>query len=167
MGLSSRQRMWAERSHLHIRSLRGGNKGRAGWINEFNDVPASQLSLSPIGLSAACCSVCWRCCDVAASVERTAESFTPIPLTVFCKKKAACLYLVVWLGRWHVSQQGGLMSGSVICLFYFHIDQLPFSCCLCPAQLSPFQRVPSRHLFTGWLSFPPFLSPGCLLSETK
>lgn len=165
MGLSSRQRMWAERSHLHIRSLWDGNKGRAGWINEFNDVPASQLSLSPIGLSAACCSVCWRCCDVAASLERTAESFTPIPLNVFCKKRLR-FELGCLTGALTCFTAGGWRP-SLWFAFYFHIDQLPFSCCLCPAQLVPFQRVPSRHLFTGRLSFPSFQSPDCLLSEAK
>lgn len=151
MGLSSRQRMWAGRSHLHIRSLTDGNKGRAGWINGFNDVPASQLSLSSIGLSAACCSVCWRCCDVAASLERTAESFTPIPLAVFCKK-GCCLNLVVWLGRWHVSQQG-VTSDSDLPFLFSHwsasIQLLSLSCAISPL---PTCAKPSSFYWTAFVS---------------
>lgn len=73
--------MGAERSHPPIRSLIDGNEGRAGWINEFNDVPGSQSSLSPIELSAA--PAAEDAGDTTGFQERTAGSSTPVPLAVF------------------------------------------------------------------------------------
>lgn len=43
-------------------------RGRAGWIDEYDDVPRRRSTLSPIGLSAACCSPRSRCYDITVSL---------------------------------------------------------------------------------------------------